>query len=396
MITIEHKNLLDPQARWEQIEASHEVAVAYKDQEQARAVAITLTQRWSGKQMFRICDESGQVVETYAVKPLFLVWTESGVPSLSLMAPDGTVPLDALSSWPTISENETTAWRADQRIDVTALAQGYCVSMEEILDIIVQLKVLARVTNGDIEDEIVGIDPSQEMGVASAQQAELVQWREGGGMPDASPSEHAGNSVEGSPTGRAEQPREHIRHGQALREGPPVTPLMTPDPFQNAYHGQVEIKTGTKKRPKTEERVIGVIREVYEAERDQVGAIVEDPDYWLKKLNWMSVYLVEELKQMMEVAWILGDYDPISSRVPAGIKATPEQIAAYLSAGVDGEEWAIRVIKKHLRTPEQQAWLAAQDYTLEDVLNGRTSGDPEIQAMFDDWNAKLGVKEFGF
>lgn len=169
MRAIERKNLLDPQARWERIETSHEFAATYDDQDQARAVAITLAQRWGGKQMFRLCDENGQGIETYAVKSLFLVWPERGVPVLSLLAPDGTVPLDALSPWPTLSETEPSAsspeagqhpcWQADQRIDVAALVQGYGVSVEEVLDIIVQLKLLAPITNGDIENEIVGVDP---------------------------------------------------------------------------------------------------------------------------------------------------------------------------------------------------------------------------------------------
>ncbi len=189
----------------------------------------------------------------------------------------------------------------------------------------------------------------------------------------------------------------HVAHGQSLRVVPPVTPTMTLDPFQNAYHGQVEVKTGSKKHPRTEYQVIGVIREVYEAERDRVGAAaVKDPAYWLDKVNWMSVYLVEELERTMEVAWILGDYDPVSSGVPAGIKATPEQIAAYLSAGVDDEDWDIQVIKMHLRTEEQRAWMAAQDYSIEDLLNGRTHGEPEIEEIYADWNKKLGVKQFGY
>lgn len=197
-------------------------------------------------------------------------------------------------------------------------------------------------------------------------------------------------------SGLQAQAGSQVSRGQSLWVVPPVMLTMALDAFQNAYHGQVEIKTGTKRRPQIQHGVIAVIREVYEAERDRVGlATVKDPAYWLDKLNYMSVYLLEDLDHL-EVGWILGDYDPVSSGVPAGIKATPEQIAGYLMAGVDDEEWPIRVIKMHLRTEEQRAWLAVQDYGIEDILSNRTHSEPEIEAMYDDWNNKLGIKVFGY
>ena len=187
-----------------------------------------------------------------------------------------------------------------------------------------------------------------------------------------------------------------VAHGQSLRVVPSVTPAMTLDPFQHAYHGLVEIQSGSKKKPRTEFRTMGVLQEIFEAEEKHVGVQVRQPAYWLPKLNWMSVYLVDELQDQLEVGWLLGDYDARRTGIPAGVTIPPEQIAAYLSDGRDDEEWTIKVIKKYLRTAEQKAWLDAHDYSIEDALSGRTYGEQEIDEMYADWNAKLGVKAFGF
>ena len=64
----------------------------------------------------------------------------------------------------------------------------------------------------------------------------------------------------------------------------------------------------------------------------------------------------------------------------------------------DSEEYIVAAIKKHLRTPAQKAQMDKADVTIEDVLNGRIEGgSPDwVQVMYDDWNIKLGWKEFGF
>ena len=63
------------------------------------------------------------------------------------------------------------------------------------------------------------------------------------------------------------------------------------------------------------------------------------------------------------------------------------------------EEGTVLFIKKYLRTEEQRAWLFAQDLSLEDVLNGRTTivqSEFLRNVIFYDWNTKLGRHVFGF
>lgn len=64
------------------------------------------------------------------------------------------------------------------------------------------------------------------------------------------------------------------------------------------------------------------------------------------------------------------------------------------------EHYLVAAIKKHLRTDEQRKALAEADISIEDMLNGRYTGGPEIGALVDGvfkaWNEKLGHKAFGF
>ena len=65
----------------------------------------------------------------------------------------------------------------------------------------------------------------------------------------------------------------------------------------------------------------------------------------------------------------------------------------------NAEEGTVLFIKKYLRTEEQRAWLYAQDLSLEDVLNGRTTivqSEFLRNVIFYDWNTKLGRHVFGF
>jgi len=61
------------------------------------------------------------------------------------------------------------------------------------------------------------------------------------------------------------------------------------------------------------------------------------------------------------------------------------------------EEYVVPLIKKYLRTGEQREMLSDVDYSIEDCLNGRVEGEAQqafVNAMFAEWNAKLGYKHF--
>jgi hypothetical protein len=186
-----------------------------------------------------------------------------------------------------------------------------------------------------------------------------------------------------------------VQRGTSLYVPPPVTDVMQLDSFQGAYKGYVEVTEGKGKKAKKTTRTIAVHKAIYEAELVQMGAVVKDPAYWLPKHNSMTVYFPGEQYEV-EVAWLLGDYDPQPSGVPAGIDPTPEQIAQYLSEGLDDEQWEIEVIKRHLRTPEQKAWMDQQDMSISDLLGGRHHHALDVDWILDEWNTKLGVKQFGF
>src|SRR5271165_4648773 len=145
----------------------------------------------------------------------------------------------------------------------------------------VEVKVRERQGQEDTESEEAGPGASSSPAVAGKSKT-LTLDDDGDGVSMTLTADNAAEQAFiDALSGMNAQAGGHVAHGQSLRVVPPITPMMTLDPFQNAYHGQVEIKTGSKKHPKTGYRVIGVIREVYEAERDQVGAAtVKDPGYW--------------------------------------------------------------------------------------------------------------------
>jgi hypothetical protein len=63
------------------------------------------------------------------------------------------------------------------------------------------------------------------------------------------------------------------------------------------------------------------------------------------------------------------------------------------------EHYLVAAIKKHLRTDEQRKALAEADISIEDMLNGRVANEAAmfvIDNIFNEWNAKLGHKAFGF
>jgi hypothetical protein len=190
-------------------------------------------------------------------------------------------------------------------------------------------------------------------------------------------------------------PLSQVPRGQSLYVPPPITSTMQPDNFQGAYKGHVEVTEGKGKKARKTTRTIAVHKAIYEAELARVGAATKDPSHWLARHNSMTVYFPGQQYEV-EVAWLLGDYDPRPD-IPAGMNPTPEQIVQWMEDALDGEEWEIEVIKRHLRTSEQKTWLEQNDITISDVLNGRTTIGLDVEKMlFNDWNAKLGVKVFGF
>lgn len=63
------------------------------------------------------------------------------------------------------------------------------------------------------------------------------------------------------------------------------------------------------------------------------------------------------------------------------------------------EHYLVAAIKKHLRTQEQKQILFDLDFSIEDMLNGRVPGEANgnsVQAIYAEWNAKLGFHHFGF
>ena len=63
------------------------------------------------------------------------------------------------------------------------------------------------------------------------------------------------------------------------------------------------------------------------------------------------------------------------------------------------EHYLIEAIEKHLLTEEQRKRMFDARLTIEKMLNGRYVGTPEVSRVvfdiYDEWNAKLGFKEFG-
>jgi hypothetical protein len=196
-----------------------------------------------------------------------------------------------------------------------------------------------------------------------------------------------------APDGGIEPSR--VQRGAPLYSAPPVTTTMQLDSFQGVYKGNVAVTEGTGKKATKAMRVIAVQKVVYEAELAQVGNQVKEPSYWLPRHNAATVYFSGE-KYEVEIAWLLGDYDPQSSGIPAGLHPTPEQIVQWMHDGIDDQEYEIEVIKRHLRTQPQKVWLEEQDMSISDLLGGRRPHTLDVQWIFDDWNKKLGVKQFGF
>lgn len=61
------------------------------------------------------------------------------------------------------------------------------------------------------------------------------------------------------------------------------------------------------------------------------------------------------------------------------------------------EAYLVQAIEKWLQTEEQRKRLFDARLSIEKMLNGRYMGavEPIVQAIYAEWNAKLGFKAFG-
>jgi len=70
----------------------------------------------------------------------------------------------------------------------------------------------------------------------------------------------------------------------------------------------------------------------------------------------------------------------------------------YVWENPDKESDQVRLIKKYLRTSQQKEVLDQLDLSIEDLLNGRftQSQSKIVKVIFQEWNDKLGTKEFNY
>lgn len=62
------------------------------------------------------------------------------------------------------------------------------------------------------------------------------------------------------------------------------------------------------------------------------------------------------------------------------------------------ERYLVDAIRSKLLTQDERREMFNRDISIEDVLNGRTTGnhDDFVQQLFNAWNKKLGWTEFGY
>src|SRR5260370_8484168 len=73
----------------------------------------------------------------------------------------------------------------------------------------------------------------------------------------------------------------------------------------------------------------------------------------------------------------------------------PEEVC-YTLLYPDREEHTVDIVKQHLRTSEQKAWLDTRDLSIEDLLNGRYGGggQPRVGPISGSTAAKSCAKTF--
>lgn len=74
----------------------------------------------------------------------------------------------------------------------------------------------------------------------------------------------------------------------------------------------------------------------------------------------------------------------------------PEWKTYFINDMFQEEYQLVSAIKRNLLSDEQKKFLFDNDISIEDILNGRFSGDfdKEISMMLKDWNNKIGIKYF--
>ena len=62
------------------------------------------------------------------------------------------------------------------------------------------------------------------------------------------------------------------------------------------------------------------------------------------------------------------------------------------------QDQLVRAIRSHLLTEEQHIQMLLRELSIEDILNGRFRDSDEefVNRLFEEWNAELGWKGFGF
>lgn len=70
--------------------------------------------------------------------------------------------------------------------------------------------------------------------------------------------------------------------------------------------------------------------------------------------------------------------------------------AKSLIEGSWEESDVVYFLKQYLRTPAQKKILDDLDYSIDDMMNGRIEMQdiPAIDAIFIDWNTRMGIKFF--
>jgi len=79
-------------------------------------------------------------------------------------------------------------------------------------------------------------------------------------------------------------------------------------------------------------------------------------------------------------------------------EATEEEIRDFWENGeFNGEQYLVAAIKKYLRDDEDKQIMFDLDLSIEDMMNGRYTGDQSdaVHAMYAKWNEKVGHHHFG-
>ena len=78
-------------------------------------------------------------------------------------------------------------------------------------------------------------------------------------------------------------------------------------------------------------------------------------------------------------------------------KPTWAEVVEFWKVGEFCEErYLVESIEKHLQTEDQRKRMFDARLSIEKMLNGRySSQEPVVEAIFDEWNKKLGFKAFG-